>query len=464
MASRRSTAVELDRQRIAALAAARARRCSTGALRAPARCCRRARRVLPGGVVSSFQVRGHGRSTWRAARARACGTSTATSTWTCTTASARWCRATPTRRSAPRWPRATTAARTSPPRPRTRVVVAEELCRRFGLPLWRFTNSGTESTMAAIRIARASHGTRRRAEDLRCLPRPSRRGDGRASAPGCRARWPSEVHDRRLQRRGRDGAPHRGARGRGSQAGLRAHGARDDGHRRWCSPEAGISGGGASAHAQPRRRADLRRGQDRPHDRRRAGPPSASASGPTWWRMAKALGAGLPTGAVGMTAELAAGVEDGSVPQLRHLQRQPAGHGRGAREPARGPHHGGLRAAGAHWASCWPPASASADRPSGRCAARVTGLGSKGSVSYGAEPVVDHASYRRRHDPLLAELIWTFAMNRGVYTTPGREQEWNLSVAHGEAERGALPRRVRRAAGRAHVTTVRLCSRMNWGR
>ena len=32
--------------------------------------------------------------------------------------------------------------------------MAEELARRFGLPSWRFTNSGTESTMAAIRIAR----------------------------------------------------------------------------------------------------------------------------------------------------------------------------------------------------------------------------------------------------------------------------------------------------------------------
>ena len=34
-------------------------------------------------------------------------------------------------------------------------VVAEELARRFGLPLWRFTNSGTESTMAAIHLARS---------------------------------------------------------------------------------------------------------------------------------------------------------------------------------------------------------------------------------------------------------------------------------------------------------------------
>src|SRR5229473_3247486 len=32
--------------------------------------------------------------------------------------------------------------------------VARELARRFGLPQWRFTNSGTESTLDAVRIAR----------------------------------------------------------------------------------------------------------------------------------------------------------------------------------------------------------------------------------------------------------------------------------------------------------------------
>src|SRR5687768_6866593 len=35
------------------------------------------------------------------------------------------------------------------------VVVAEELSRRWGLPRWRYTNSGSEATMDAIRIARA---------------------------------------------------------------------------------------------------------------------------------------------------------------------------------------------------------------------------------------------------------------------------------------------------------------------
>src|SRR3954451_20711115 len=35
------------------------------------------------------------------------------------------------------------------------IVVGEDLARRWGLPRWRYTNSGSESTMDAIRIARA---------------------------------------------------------------------------------------------------------------------------------------------------------------------------------------------------------------------------------------------------------------------------------------------------------------------
>ncbi len=38
------------------------------------------------------------------------------------------------------------------------VEVAEELTRRFGLPLWRFNNSGTESTMDAVHLMRAITG------------------------------------------------------------------------------------------------------------------------------------------------------------------------------------------------------------------------------------------------------------------------------------------------------------------
>lgn len=41
------------------------------------------------------------------------------------------------------------------------AVVAELLAARFGLPQWRFTNSGTEATMDAIRVARAVTGRHR---------------------------------------------------------------------------------------------------------------------------------------------------------------------------------------------------------------------------------------------------------------------------------------------------------------
>ncbi len=50
--------------------------------------------------------------------------------------------------------RGTHFAQPSPDAP----VVAEELARRFGLPLWRFSNSGTEATMSAVHLARSLTG------------------------------------------------------------------------------------------------------------------------------------------------------------------------------------------------------------------------------------------------------------------------------------------------------------------
>jgi glutamate-1-semialdehyde 2,1-aminomutase len=41
---------------------------------------------------------------------------------------------------------------------RNALAVAEELARRFGLPTWRFTNSGTEATMDAVHLIRAITG------------------------------------------------------------------------------------------------------------------------------------------------------------------------------------------------------------------------------------------------------------------------------------------------------------------
>ena len=135
-------------------ARARARRSATPRERRALRGDAPPRRALAGRrrlvVLSSGASRG--RCTWRAARAHACGTWTGTSTSTSTTASARWCRATRTRPSPPRWPGRAAARhplRRAPPRTRWRWPRSS--CGASGSPRWRFTNSGTESIMDAIR-------------------------------------------------------------------------------------------------------------------------------------------------------------------------------------------------------------------------------------------------------------------------------------------------------------------------
>jgi len=65
------------------------------------------------------------------------------------------------------------------------------------------------------------------------------------------------------------------------------------------------------------------------------------------------------------------------------------------------------------------------------CRATRVGIGSKGCVTF--SPVKN----RRLRDvqgqpgtPRLADLAWLFNMNRGIFMTPGREEEWTLSVTH----------------------------------
>ena len=103
---------------------------------------------------------------------------------------------------------------------------------RFGLPRWRFVNSGSEATMDAIRIARGRDRPRHDRQDLRLLPRPPRLRDGldrrrrttrsatARTTPRCRTARASRrrVADLTIagavQRRRRDGAADRAARSR----------------------------------------------------------------------------------------------------------------------------------------------------------------------------------------------------------------------------------------------------------
>ena len=138
------------------------------------------------------------------------------------------------------------AARTSRRRPRTRSSSATSSPRRWGLPKWRYTNSGSESTMDAIRIARGYTGRetivkifgsyhghhdardgldRRRVRQdrrpreprLAALRRRHPAGRRRPRRSPCRSTTPSAM-ERRIERLDR----------RGPQARLRDHGGGDD--------------------------------------------------------------------------------------------------------------------------------------------------------------------------------------------------------------------------------------------
>ena len=38
--------------------------------------------------------------------------------------------------------------------------------------------------------------------------------------------------------------------------------------------------------------------------------------------------------------------------------------------------------------------------------------------------------FKQNQDEELSELAWLYNFNRGIFMTPGREEEWTLSVTH----------------------------------
>jgi glutamate-1-semialdehyde 2,1-aminomutase len=58
------------------------------------------------------------------------------------------------------------------------------------------------------------------------------------------------------------------------------------------------------------------------------------------------------------------------------------------------------------------------------------GVGSKGCVTFSPTKIVDYETFKANQDADVSELAWLYNMNRGIFMTPGREEEWTLSVAH----------------------------------
>ena len=144
--------------------------------------------------------------------------------------------------------------------------------------------------------------------------------------------------------------------------------------------------------------------------------------------LAKALGGGFPVGAIGGSEEVMACVEDGSVYQVGTYNGNPLC----------------MAAARANLEQVLTPdAYATLNRLNDRILEGCTGviekyalpgyavgIGSKGCVTFSTAKVIDYETFAANQDAELADLAWLFNMNRGIYMTPGREEEWTLSVTH----------------------------------
>ena len=144
--------------------------------------------------------------------------------------------------------------------------------------------------------------------------------------------------------------------------------------------------------------------------------------------LAKTLGGGLPAGAIGGTEEVMRVVEDGSVYQVGTYNGNPLS----------------MAAARASLEQVLTPEAyrhldALNDRIVAGCDAVIerhrlpgyaVGIGSKGCVTFSPTPIVDYETFKANQDVAVTELAWLWNMNRGIYMTPGREEEWTLSVTH----------------------------------
>jgi len=326
------------------------------------------------------------------------------------------------------------------------VVVAEELQRRWGIPRWRYTNSGSEATMDAIRIARAYtgrdtvmkifgsyHGHHDTVmvsigveydkigdrENLASLAYgagiPQATVDMTVAVPFNDA----GAMERRIERLDAEGRKPACVIMEAAMMNLGV-----------VLPEDG--------YLAEVRDICTRHGIVLIFDEVKTGLAIAPGGAtdrfgvvPDMVTLAKALGGGVPTGAIGGNDEVMSVVEDGSVYQVGTYNGNPLG----------------MAATRANLLEVLTPdAYAHLDRLNDRILAGceevirshnlpgyAVGVGSKGCVTFSTAKVVDYESFKANQDAEMSELAWLFNMNRGIFMTPGREEEWTLSVTHDDA-------------------------------
>jgi glutamate-1-semialdehyde 2,1-aminomutase len=323
------------------------------------------------------------------------------------------------------------------------IVVGDELARRWGLPKWRYTNSGSESTMDAIRIARAFTG---RDDVLKIFGSYHGHHDTVMVSIGV-AYDKIGDHDHPVSLAYGGGIPQSTVDhvfavhfNDAESMERRIVELEDEGRKPACViMEAAMMNLGvvlpAPGYLDAVRDITARHGIVLIFDEVKTGLTIAPGGAtekygvrPDMVTLAKALGGGLPSGAIGMTEELAAVVEDGTVYQVGTYNGNPLG----------------MAATRANLLEVLvPEAYAHLDHLNDRLLAGCTaviekhhlpgyavGIGSKGCVTFATTKVVDYETFKEQQDADIAELAWLYNMNRGIFMTPGREEEWTLSVTH----------------------------------
>jgi glutamate-1-semialdehyde 2,1-aminomutase len=326
------------------------------------------------------------------------------------------------------------------------VVVAEELTRRWDLTRWRYTNSGSESTMDAIRIARAYtqrdtvmkiFGSYHGHHDTVMVSigvEYDKIGDHENLASlAYGAGIPQATVEMTVAVPFNDaGAMER-----------RIERLADEGRLPACViMEAAMMNLGVvlpkPGYLEEVREITRRHGIVLIFDEVKTGICIAAGGATEKWgvmpdmvTLAKALGGGLPSGAIGGSDEVMSVVEDGSVYQVGTYNGNPLG----------------MAAARANLLEVMTPeAYAHLDKLNDRIVAGCTqviekynlpgyavGVGSKGCVTFSPVEIVDYETFKANQDEDLSTLAWLFNMNRGIFMTPGREEEWTLSVTHDDA-------------------------------
>jgi glutamate-1-semialdehyde 2,1-aminomutase len=324
------------------------------------------------------------------------------------------------------------------------IAVAEELRRRFGMPQWRFTNSGTESTMDAIHLARAHTG-----RDVVLKIEGSYHGHHDAVMVSVRPPL-DKLGERGVAASVPFGAGHPHAVSELTRAipfndaDVLERVLADMGDRvAALILEPAMMNitivGPRPGYLERLRELTARHGVVLVFDEVKTGCTIAAGGAverfgvtPDVVCLAKAIAGGYPSGAVGMTETLADLITTGAVRQVGTFNGNP------------------LSMAAAHAALTevlTADAYARFEELDGRLRAgldeviaryglpcHTVGMGSKGCVVFSSEPLYEYRDYATKVDEELSTLSWLYHMNDGIFMTPGVDEQWTLSVAHADED------------------------------